>query len=140
MNSSDPDRQLDIQYFSDSLDIMDKEMVKTLDDLNLLNVGFVELFDLLGGNVGLDEKFRNESGEIDKTLASITLLNEAYKERNRQQAELEANEIKQKQELENRKKELIEEAEGLSDGFLGIGNNKDGFSYDEKNGALDLSE
>ena len=140
LNSSDSNRQLDIQYFSDSLDLMDKEMVKTLDDLNLLNVGFVELFDLLGGNVGLDEKFRDESGEIDKTLASITLLNEAYKERNRQQAELEANEIKRKEELENRRKELIEEAENLSGGFLGIGDNTNGFSYDEEYGALALSE
>ena len=140
LNSSDSNRQLDIQYFSDSLDLMDKEMVKTLDDLNLLNVGFVELFDLLGGNVGLDEKFRDESGEIDKTLASITLLNEAYKERNRQQAELEANEIKRKEKLENRRKELIEEAENLSGGFLGIGDNTNGFSYDEEYGALALSE
>lgn len=130
---SDPDRQMNIQRFSDSLDSMDKEMVKTLDDLDLLNVGFIELFNSLGGNVGLDEKFRDENGEIDKTLASITLLNEAYKERNRLQAELEANEIKQKEKLENRKKELIEEAENLSA-------NSNGFSYDEEYGALAFSE
>ena len=103
----------DLTLFKDFVGNMDMDMAQLLDDLGLLNVEFASLFARIGGGEELNNKFRDENGEIDKTRASLVLLNEAYAERKRLEAEVNGENNNKVTELEAKIAELEEKRDNL---------------------------
>ncbi len=116
--SSDNEWKVKAQYFSDSLGVMERDMLQLLKDMNLLDASFADLFDLMGGNPGMGEAFRNARGEIDATKGSLIMLTKAYEARDESEVE---GLKQQKKDLEQKKKDLETEREATMNAYLQSG-------------------
>ncbi len=121
--STDSKFKVNAQYFSDSLGLMQQDMFKFLDSMDLLDARFVDMFSDIGGNEELGNMLRNANGEIDDSRAKIVLLNEAYRQLNSESSSYSKTELdnlrKQKEELEKKKQDLIDENESYDKGWFG---------------------
>lgn len=121
--STDSKFKVNAQYFSDSLGLMQQDMFKFLDSMDLLDARFVDMFTDIGGNEELGNMIRSANGEIDDSRAKIVLLNEAYRQLNSESSSYSKTELdnlrKQKEELEKKKQDLIDENESYDKGWFG---------------------
>lgn len=110
----DYDFGINANRFKVALGKMDSSVVKTMDELNLLNSTMIGLFDEYDNVEDIEKLFKGPTGEIDKQRAGLLLLDKAYSDLEKEQKEhqlegengLYAQRDSLEKEIEEKKKEV----------------------------------